>query len=103
MGVAVITSAADGPIPIGEVLGAAIIIGAFSWDLVRPAEQGNPNYPGPWTTTKPDPTIPFYGTAGNSSYVPPDPDRLPPGLGIGVGGTHGALKLLQDYLERTQA
>ena len=40
LGVAAITSAADGLIPVGEIIGTAIIIGAFSWDLVRPAEQG---------------------------------------------------------------
>ncbi len=103
LGTAVITSAVDGPIPAGEVVGAAIIIGAFAWDLIRPTEQGNPNYPGPWTTTKPDPTIPFYGPAGNSSYEAPDPDGLPPGTGVGIGGTLGGLKLLQDYLERKAA
>jgi hypothetical protein len=59
---------------VGEIVGAAIIIGAVAWDLARPTEQGNPNYPGPWTTTKPDPTIPFYGPSGNSSYEPPDPE-----------------------------
>lgn len=33
--VAVITSAADGPIPVGEVIGAAIISGAIAYDLVN--------------------------------------------------------------------
>jgi RHS repeat-associated protein len=102
LGIAVITSAADGPIPAGEIVGAAIIIGAFAWDLVRPVEQGNSNYPGPWSYTKPDPTIPFYNSSGNSSYEPPDPGDLPPGIGIGVGGTLGGLMLLQDYLERKE-
>jgi hypothetical protein len=99
-GVAVITSAADGPVPVGEIVGAAIIIGAVAWDLVRPAEQGNLNYPGPWTTTKPDPTIRFYGPSGNSSYEPPDPEGLPPEVGVGVGGALIGLKLLQDSIER---
>src|SRR5690606_23368218 len=77
---AVIASASDGPIPIGEIVGVILILNALM-------EEGNPNYPGPWTTTKPDPTIPFYGPAGNSSYRPPNPEEFPPDVDPLVGGT----------------
>jgi hypothetical protein len=36
MAVGLTLSIADGPIPVGEMLGAAIIIGALAWDIVRP-------------------------------------------------------------------
>jgi RHS repeat-associated protein len=75
------------------------VMGLFKSDK----ETGNANYPGPWSTTKPDPTNAFYNSRGNSSYEPVDPEGLPPETGLGIGATVGTLKLLQDYMERKQA
>jgi RHS repeat-associated protein len=61
--------------------------------------EGNENYPGPWSYTKPDPTKAFYNSSGNSKYEQGDPDGLPPEVGLGIGAALGALKLIQDRIE----
>ncbi|MBS1976577.1 MAG: hypothetical protein JST46_04365 [Bacteroidetes bacterium] len=63
--IALTTSAADGPVPIGEAIGAVILGGAAiynvyeNWDVIKQifAGKGNANYPGPWSYTVPDPTM----------------------------------------------
>ena len=81
-----------------------LLAAAFVSDLIndRPLVpyQGNPNYPGPWTTTKPDTTNPFYNSSGNTSYESGDPEGLPPGIGVGLGASIGIMKLMQDHFER---
>ena len=81
-----------------------LLAAAFVADLINDKPvipySGNPNYPGPWTTTKPDTTNPFYNASGNTSYESGDPEGLPPGIGVGLGGSIGIMKLMQDHFER---
>jgi RHS repeat-associated protein len=66
-------SLADGPLPFGEAIGLAAIGATAIYQLLQPKlyEGGNPNYPGPWYTDRPNnyipPPVPGFN---NRNYFP---------------------------------
>lgn len=69
--IAITTSAADGPIPMGEVLGLAMIGATLIKQSIKRSQGGNPNYPSPWYTARPNsyipPPVPGFN---NRNYFP---------------------------------
>ncbi|MCC6181580.1 MAG: hypothetical protein IT237_07085 [Bacteroidia bacterium] len=96
LGAAVVAAAADGPLPIGDIIGAGIIgYGAYK---ALTAGKGNSSYPGPWSYTYQHPSQnPIHNPP--SGWNPEEPPKWGGAVKWGLIGL-GAYRVYDEYQQR---
>ncbi len=88
-------SLADGPIPLGEALGLVAIGATLIKQSIKRSQGGNPNYPGPWYTDRPNNYIPAPVPGFNNKNYFPNGNDFTKWV-IRIGGASVLTKRLYD-------